>query len=139
MADIPLGRASVQKSSVIVAALKSFSLNFSSDKIDTSQFGSTTAKFEPGIKTITGSFTGFIDKDSTQQTAIRDAWEDGTHLTDLTFNIDSTSYWELDLVADSDGYILIDSYTVNTDNNNVVNFSANFAVSGAFKRTGFDT
>jgi len=104
------------------------------DQIDTTAFGSTWKTFEAGMSDggqIT--FEGYYDKtDSTGQEILRAANVAGTHLTSLFFYVDNTSYYA-PKTTNPASYILITSYTVTADKNDIMRTTFTAKVSGAME------
>lgn len=101
------------------------------DQIDTTAFGSTWKTYEAGMSDggqIT--FDGYYDmSDSTGQTVLIAANQAGTHVTNLRFYIDNTSYYMADQTTVS-SYILLTNYSIKADKSDIARVSFTAKVSG---------
>jgi hypothetical protein len=101
------------------------------DQIDTSCFGTTWKSFEAGMSDggqIT--FSGYYDmSDATGQTVLIAANQAGTHVTNLRFYVNNTSYYMADQTTVS-SFILITNYSIKTDKSDIARVDFTAKVSG---------
>ena len=129
--SVNLGRlARIKLGTDVIAKMTSMSVSFGTETIDITSFGDTHAKFAVGLLSWTASVAGFYDKSDTQQQTLLEAAEDGTELTDIRFYLDSTAYYKVDVITDPEASCIINSLTVNADNNSVVSFDMSITGSG---------
>jgi hypothetical protein len=114
--------------------MTSFDVTYNNETIDITSFGDESAKFCRGMQSWVANVAGHLDVDDPQQAALVDAAEEGTMLDNLRFYVDGTSYFTVDLVADSEAGCIIDSYNFTADNNSVVSFTMSVTGSGPLKR-----
>jgi len=132
---VKLGReARIKLGGVVVARMTSMDITISNDTLDITSFGDEWAKFCRGMQSWTGSVTGHLDLDDASQSTLVDAAESGTLVDDLSFWVDSTTYFASDLVTDSEAGLYIDSYNFTADNNSIVSFTMALTGNGPFKR-----
>ena len=98
-----IGRyASVKKGTALVANLANWRLDYRTDELDGSVFGTGWGATKPGQQKWVATVSGFLDMaDTTGQLAMKTAKFAGTLLTDLRFYQDSTSYWMADITTDT--------------------------------------
>jgi hypothetical protein len=101
------------------------------DQIDTSCFGTAWKSFEAGMSDggqIT--FAGYYDMgDATGQTVLIAANQAGTHVTNLRFYVDNTSYYMADQTTVS-SFILITNYSIKADKADIARVDFTAKVSG---------
>jgi len=132
---VKLGRESrIKLDGVVVARMTSFDITISNDTLDITSFGDEWTKFCRGMQSWTGSVSGHLDLDNTEQAAFVAAAENGTLVDGLSFWVDSTTYFASDLVTDPEAGLYIDSYNVTSDNNSIVSFTMSLTGNGPFKR-----
>lgn len=132
---VKLGRNSrIKLGTTVIARMRSFEININNEMIDITSFGDEWAKFARGMQSWTASVEGHLDLDDASQLTLVTAAEDGTILQNLRFYIDSTTYFAVDLVEDSEAGCFVDTYTPTSDNNNTVQFTMAVTGSGPLKR-----
>ena len=135
MAEI-LGRNSRIKLGInTIAKMRTLSVTIGNETIDITSFGDTWAKFARGMQSWTASISGMMDLDDTYAKEFLEAAEDGTELTNLRFYMDSSNYYYIDTVTDTDASALVDSLTITSDNNSVVAFDATITGNGPIARS----
>ena len=135
MAEI-LGRNSRIKLGVNdIAKMRTLSVTIGNETIDITSFGDGWAKFARGMQSWTASISGMMDLDDAYAIQFLEAAENGTELATLRFYMDSTSYYYIDLVEDPDASCIIDSLTITSDNNSVVEFDASVTGNGPIARS----
>jgi len=129
--SVKLGRlARIKLGTDVIAKMTSMSVSFGTETIDITSFGDAWAKFAVGMKSWSASIAGFYDKSDTYQQTLLEAAEDAEELTDIRFYIDSTAYYKVDVITDTEASCIINSLTVNADNNSVVSFDMSITGSG---------
>lgn len=135
MAEI-LGRNSrIKLGTNTIAKMRTLSVTIGNETIDITSFGDVWAKFARGMQNWTASISGMMDLDDTYALQFLQAAEDGTELTDLRFYMDSTNYYYIDTVTDTDASCIVDSLTITSDNNSVVAFDATITGNGPIARS----
>jgi len=135
MAEI-LGRLSrIKLGTSDIAKMRTLSVTIGNETIDITSFGDEWAKFARGMQNWTASISGMMDLDDVQALAFMTAAEQGTELTTLRFYMDSTNYYYIDTVEDPDASCIIDSMTITSDNNSVVEFDATITGNGPIARS----
>jgi len=135
MAEI-LGRNSrIKLGTEDIAKMRTLSVSIGNETIDITSFGDEWAKFARGMQSWTASISGMMDLDDTEALAFMTAAENGTELTTLRFYMDATNYYYIDVVADADASCIIDSLTITSDNNSVVEFDASITGNGPIARS----
>lgn len=132
---VKLGRnARIKLGTTTIARMTSFDVTFNNETIDITSFGDEMAKFCRGMQSWTANVAGHLDLDDANQKTLVDAAEDGEMLNTLRFYVDGTTYFAVDLVADSEAGCIINSYNMTADNNSVVSFTMAVTGSGPLKR-----
>ena len=132
---VKLGRESrIKLDSTVIARMTSFDFTIENETLDITSFGDSWNKFCKGMSSWTASIGGHLDLDDASQSTLVAAAENGTLINNLRFYIDTTNYFAVDLVEDSEAGLYIDSYNVTSDNNSVVSFTMSVTGSGPFKR-----
>jgi predicted secreted protein len=134
MAEI-LGRLSrIKLGTTDIAKMRTLSVTIGNETIDITSFGDEWAKFARGMQSWTAAISGMMDLDNAQALLFLQAAENGTELTTLRFYMDSTNYYYIDTVEDSDASCFVDSLTITSDNNSVVSFDATITGNGPIAR-----
>ncbi len=130
MGNILIGRyAKVQLSGTTVLNLASWKLDFATDELDASVFGTGWGSTMPGQQKWVATLDGFLDMaDTTGQKALKDAKFSGTKLTSVKFMQDSTSGWVPDITTDSGAGCYVTSMSIDAANNGLV--KVNFKLGG---------
>lgn len=102
------------------------------EMLETTEFGDQYTTMTPGIKSGGQiSFSGLLDPDdSTGQTVLQTAWENGTDVTNLRAYIDNTSYYEANQTGTPSSYVNITSFDISTDKNALATISFSGTLSG---------
>lgn len=133
--QVNLGRdARIKLDTVTVARMTSMDVTIANGTIDITAFGDNWMKYCLGMQSWTATIAGQMDLDDVSQTALHDAAEAGTLITDLRFYTDATTYFTVDIIADSEAGCFIDSYNITADNNSVVAFTMSVTGSGPLAR-----
>lgn len=140
MGDIKLGRESkITIGTETVARMTSFNLTENNEMLDVTSFGDTHMKYERGFQSWTASISGHIDLDDTEQQTLRVAAREGTKLTTIRFYVDSTSYYSIDTVSDSEAGCFIASFSVSDEHTGVVSFTMEVTGSGPITDSGINS
>ena len=116
-----------------IIGLGTWSINgVTSEQLEDTEFGDNWKTFLYGMKDGGQvSFAGYYDSsDSTGQTVMRTANENETPLTDLRFNVDSTSYWRPNSTGTPTSSIMITSWDISADKAGLVQCSFTGKISG---------
>lgn len=102
------------------------------DMLEDTEFGDTWKTYLLGLKDGgTVSFNGYYDPEtSSYQSTIRDALENGTHLTDLRFYVDNSSYWRPNSTGTPSSYILVTGWDISADKSGLIQCSFSGKVCG---------
>lgn len=117
-----------------IAKMRTLSVTIGNETIDITSFGDEWAKFARGMQSWTAAISGMMDLDDVYALQFLTAAEEGTELTNLRFYMDSTNYYYIDTVEDSDASCIIDSLTITSDNNSVVAFDSTITGNGPIAR-----
>jgi hypothetical protein len=130
MTDPLIGRnARVKIGSATIANIASWKLDFNTDDLDASVFGTGWGATLPGQQKWVGTVDGFLDmSDTTGQVALKTAKFAGTKITNIKFYESSVSYWEPDVTTDSGAGAYIGTMSIDAANNGLVKVS--FKVGG---------
>jgi hypothetical protein len=110
--------------------MTSFNLTENNEMLDVTSYGDTHSKFERGFQSWTASISGHIDLDDSQQQTLRTAARAGTKITDIRFYVDSTSYYYVDTLTDTEACCFISSFSVADEHTGVVSFDMQVTGSG---------
>ena len=123
--------ASVKLGSATIVGMGTWTIPITLDEIDATSFGSTWKKTDVGFSGWTASFNGYYDTgDTTGQGALQTAAIAGTLLTDIRFNVDTTSYWTPDVTSDSAAGCRITSLEMSFDKADIGRISYSVAGTG---------
>jgi hypothetical protein len=124
-----MGRnARVKLGTYTILNLASWDMNFPTDELDASVFGTSWGATMPGMQKWTCAVAGLYDRsDTTGQKALMDAKINGTKLTTIRFYLDNTSYLVPDITNDSDAGAYITGMTVRTDKSGLAQVTFNAA------------
>lgn len=135
MAEI-LGRNSrIKLGTNTIAKMRTLSVTIGNETIDITSFGDEWAKFARGMQNWTASISGMMDLEDTYALQFIEAAENGTELASLRFYMDSSNYYYIDTVTDTDASCIVDSITITSDNNSVVSFDATITGNGPIARS----
>jgi hypothetical protein len=125
-----IGRyAKVYVGANVVANLSSWKLDFATDELDASVFGTGWGATMPGQQKWTATVDGFLDMtDTTGQVVIKAAKFAGTKITNWKFLQDSTSGWVPDITTDATAGGYVTTMSIDAANNGLVKVS--FKVGG---------
>ncbi len=125
-----IGRyAKVMKASTNILNLASWKIDFRTDELDASVFGTGWGATLPGQQKWVATVDGLCDMaDTTGQLALKAAKFAGTKLTDLKFYQDSTSYWVADITSDSAAGAYVLNMSIDAAQNGLVKI--NFTIGG---------
>ncbi len=137
MTDPIIGRKGrVALGSHTITNLANFKLNFPTDELDASVFGSGWGSTLPGQQKWMGPVEGFLDLgDTSGQLALKNAKFAGSKITDVRFyESGGGSYWAPDTTADSDAGAYITTMAIDEANNGLVKVSYNIVGVGPISR-----
>ena len=83
---------------VPIISFTSWTIDAALDTVEATDFGDTAKIFTAGIYGWTGSFEGHGSPENTEQAALLAALVGGSLLTDITFYIDATHYFDGDII-----------------------------------------
>ena len=129
--------ASVKVNGVLVADMAKWSLDRTREALKAPVFGDTDNKVHGvGSRNQSGTIEGFLNiDDSTGQEVIRQAWENGTKLTDFKLYINADDYYSPDTVADPEAGVYITSASTSAEQDAIIPVTFSFEVSGQFTLT----
>jgi len=126
----------------IVLELSSWSLDITSEEIDTTAFGSGWGKSDVGMKSWSGSATGNYDPtDTTGQKILLDAFDAGSLLNDVRFYVsfseeagETVLFFEPDIVSDTNAGLRVTGVSTSLDKSGVATINFSFSGSGPLSR-----
>jgi hypothetical protein len=120
----------VQLGSALISNLANFKLDFNTQDLDGSVFGTGWGATFPGQQTWVATIGGFLDmEDTTGQVALKTAKFAGTKITDIRFyESGGGSYWAPDVSADSGAGAYIGTMSIDEAMNGLV--KVDFKVGG---------
>lgn len=137
MTDPIIGRKGrVQLGSDVIQNLANFKLNFQTDELDASVFGTGWGATLPGQQKWFGPVEGFLEMgDTTGQAVLKSAKFAGSKITDIRFyESGGGSYWAPNITADSDAGAYITTMAIDEANNGLVKVSYNIVGVGPIER-----
>lgn len=135
MATLTGRNAKVVKGSSTISEMGTWTINMTTDMIDTTSFGSSWKKSDRGMIGWEGTATGYLDKsDTSGQVAIETAFLNGTKLTDIKFYIDASTYWAPDTSSSSAG-MYVTAYNMSQDKAGVATVEFTFTGCGTLEKT----
>jgi hypothetical protein len=125
MPNALIGRyASVKLGSAVIANLASWKMDFTTDELDASVFGTGWGATMPGQQKWVATVDGFLDMlDTTGQLVIKTAKFAGTKVTNIKFFDDTTSGWVPDITTDSSAGAYILGMSIDAAMNGLVKVS----------------
>lgn len=133
---IALGRIGrVKKNGVEIGKITTPTLTGSAGTIDLTSLGDDWMKYAIGMNDYTIAFTMFMVSADSNQNAIYTAWQTKTGLTDIELWVDSTTYFECDVITDTEAEMLVTGYNVTFDNVSAVAVAVTLTGSGPITKT----
>lgn len=125
------GKVTVGASDDKILELQEWGIDFDSNEIDVSAFGSEWGKSDVGIKRWKAKASGFGDpKDTTGQKVLMDAWKNETLIQDLKFWFSDTEYYAPDTVTDANAGIRVTKYSISQNFDNVLKVDFELSADG---------
>lgn len=123
-----IGRnAKVLKGADTIANLASWKIDFNTDELDGSVFGTGWGATLPGQQKWVGTVDGFLDMtDTSGQVALKDAKFAGTLVTNLKFMQDAVSGWVPDVTTDPNAGAYVLGMSIDVANNGLVKVNYKF-------------
>lgn len=135
MATLTGRNAKVLLGSTTIAEMGTWGINFTTDQIDTTSFGSGWKKADRGMIGWEGTASGYLDKtDTSGQVTIENAVLNGTKLTTIKFYIDASTYWAPS-TSSADAGCYVTGYNIGQDKAGVATVEFTFAGCGILSKT----
>jgi hypothetical protein len=126
MTDPIIGRkGGVYLGTALIANLANIKLDFNTDDLDGSVFGTSWGATLPGQQKWVAAIDGFLDmSDVTGQVVVKNAKFNGTKITNMMFyHSRNGSYWIPDITTDSTAGCYIGTMSIDQPNNGLVKVS----------------
>jgi hypothetical protein len=130
MATLSGTNASVKLGTTLVADMANWSIDDTKDALTAPVFGDTMNKVHGmGTRNVSGTVSGYLNiADTTGQELLKDAYDDGTAITDFRLYVDETYYFK-------GTEVYITSYSTSAAQNEIIPITFNFVASENWIRT----